>query len=381
MIISGEFIFSQKNLVKKIEYPYQNLELRNLKGERWESIPGFDGAYEVSNLGRIKSLPRWRGAGIGGRGYYTKELIRKQGLRKRYNHFIKEQTFTLCVSIKHEGKTISTSTARFVYQAFVQDFDLEDKTLLISYYDSNGLNLHHSNLFLTNRSNLSKRISQLNRSIPPTGKQAVNQYSIEGKFIACYKSITEASMLTGFHTTGIMACMLGNIYQHKGFRWEYAQKRSVKKKTNDIPDAIFNKNLWKILGRPCSQNKPIPVLNLSPNLIRGEIWKELKGSRGVYSISNFGRIKSVSHLSGGKISTWKKGVVKKLFSDSKKGRKLSCILASFSHEGKKFQIAVGRLVYYHFIKKFKLSDKNKIIQYKDGNCYNLHFKNLILSAR
>ncbi len=60
-----------------------------------------------------------------------------------------------------------------------------------------------------------------------------------------------------------------------------------------------------MLGKPASsETNPIPVLNLSPNLLSGEKWKEMEGFNGVYFISNFGRIKSVSRLSGGKISVW-----------------------------------------------------------------------------
>jgi hypothetical protein len=112
----------------KIEHPYQNLDLTNLKGERWEDVPGFEGKYEVSNFKRIKSVKRWKGSGKSGAGYYTKEIIRKQGERKAYNHFVKENTYTIGITFKHNGITTSTSTASFVYHAFVKPFDLEDKS-------------------------------------------------------------------------------------------------------------------------------------------------------------------------------------------------------------------------------------------------------------
>ena len=37
---------------------YKNLELNNLEGEEWRDIPGYEGSYMVSNLGRVKSLRR-----------------------------------------------------------------------------------------------------------------------------------------------------------------------------------------------------------------------------------------------------------------------------------------------------------------------------------
>lgn len=360
-------------------YPYQNTEVKNLKGERWKDVPGFSGEYEVSNFGRIKSLRRWRAAGPSGVGYYTKEIVRKQGERRGYNKFIKEKTFTISITLKHDGINTSTSTARYVYYAFVKPFDLGNKDILISYKDSNGRNLYYKNLFLTDRSNLAKRTSQLNRTQSPTDKMPVTQYTLAGKLVATYKSISEASSVTGFHLTGIMACMLHNIYQHKGYRWEYVKKTYTEKNTDNNNAPIFNEYLWAMLSKPkTSKTNPIPILNLSQKSLVGEKWKEIEDFGGIYFISNLGRIKSISRLSDGKISVWKKGVIKKLLTDNKKGEKPSCLLSSFSIEGKKFQIGVARLVYYHFVRKFDLSDKRIRIRYKDDCCHNLFFKNLIL---
>ncbi len=359
------------------KYPYQNTELKNLKGERWKDVPGFEGEYEVSNFGRIKSLKRWRGAGPKSQGYYTKEMIRRQGERKGYNKFVKETTYSIGITLKHGGINTSTSTARYIYYAFVKSFDLVDKNILITYKDSDGRNLHYKNLLLTDRSYLAKRTNQLNRTQPPTEREPVNQYTLEGKLIATYPSIADASKISGFHIAGIMASMLQNIYQHKNYKWEYA-KRPLSRR-NHMTTPVFNGYLWEMLGKPkTSKAYPIAVLNLSPDSMAGEKWKEIEGFGGVYLVSSFGRIKSISRLSAGKISVWKKGVIKKLLTDNKKREKTSCLLSSFSKQGKKFQIAVGRLVYYHFVKKFKLTDKKIKIRYEDVCCFNLNFKNLIL---
>lgn len=37
---------------------YKNLSLEDLQGEVWKDIPNYEGLYQVSNLGRVKSLPR-----------------------------------------------------------------------------------------------------------------------------------------------------------------------------------------------------------------------------------------------------------------------------------------------------------------------------------
>ena len=57
---------------------YKETELDDLEGETWVDAIGFDGIYEVSNLGRIKSLGRWVSNGKSER--WVKEKIRKQVL-------------------------------------------------------------------------------------------------------------------------------------------------------------------------------------------------------------------------------------------------------------------------------------------------------------
>lgn len=57
-----------------------NPQLEDLDGEIWIDALGFDGIYEVSNLGRIKSLGRW--VANGGSGRWVKEKIRRQAKSK-----------------------------------------------------------------------------------------------------------------------------------------------------------------------------------------------------------------------------------------------------------------------------------------------------------
>jgi len=69
--------------------------IENLHNEIWLPVTGYEGLYEVSNQGRIKSLVRWRNVGINNvEGYLEKEKIitphtdilgyKKVCLRKQY---------------------------------------------------------------------------------------------------------------------------------------------------------------------------------------------------------------------------------------------------------------------------------------------------------
>lgn len=45
--------------------------------EKWKPVNGYEGLYEISNIGRVKSLKKWRRTGINS-GYFQNEMILKQ---------------------------------------------------------------------------------------------------------------------------------------------------------------------------------------------------------------------------------------------------------------------------------------------------------------
>lgn len=62
---------------------YENLSLDNLPGEEWKTILGYEGRYEASNMGRIKSLPKAITLHHGST-YKTKEKILSQRISDDY---------------------------------------------------------------------------------------------------------------------------------------------------------------------------------------------------------------------------------------------------------------------------------------------------------
>ncbi len=39
-------------------YPFHNKSIKDIRNEEWKDIPGFEGVYQASSFGRIKSLDR-----------------------------------------------------------------------------------------------------------------------------------------------------------------------------------------------------------------------------------------------------------------------------------------------------------------------------------
>jgi len=368
-------------LKKATAWPYLNLSLIDLRGERWDDVPGFEGAYQVSSHGRIKSVRRWRAAGKKDGGYYTQEKIRRQGLQQRMNHIVGQLTYCLNVGLKRSGRAISRSVARYVYCVFVESFDIDNKDLIVSYKDGDGRNLRYSNLFLTDRSQQSKKSFRLQRSWTTfcEARLSVRQLSIEGKLLAVYASLKDAQDKTGSSLTAIAACIEGRIYQSNGFRWESPSKTPKQLVVKTRAADFFNQYLWEKLGCPkTSRVRPIAALNLAPEDMAGEKWKPVEGTDSAYLISNMGRIKGLPRFKSGEKTVWTKGKVNRLIPDGTKSRSTSCLLCQLSCKGKKYQQSVARLVYHHFVRKIDLNNKNIRIKYKNNKCYDLSWKNLKL---
>ena len=91
--------------MSKKEYPYQNLLLKDIKGEKWVDIPGFDGYYLLSNFGRVKRLKyemQYRNGAI-----YTKpEKIIKPVIAEQYDKFVGDCVYFLTIRIIFFRETI-----------------------------------------------------------------------------------------------------------------------------------------------------------------------------------------------------------------------------------------------------------------------------------
>jgi hypothetical protein len=112
---------------KKYLLPYQNLSLENIEEEIWKDIQGYDGYYQVSNFGRIKSLSRDVFCGMG--YYIKKEKILKQLLNN--NGYLKVSLY-----IENVGKQFLVH--RLVATAFVKNIFNSEKVIHIDYVKKNN---------------------------------------------------------------------------------------------------------------------------------------------------------------------------------------------------------------------------------------------------
>ena len=192
--------------------------------EQWRTAV-YDGEtyedFEVSNLGRIKSL-NYRRTGkaellklIEIKKGYLQVKLSKNGKKKRcYVHRLVAETFLPnpenkpCVNHKIEGK--KGKTLNMVIFNEDGTIDKERTTIEWATYEEN-------NNYGTRTERTSKRVLQL---------------SLSGDLIKEWESTRECER-NGFYSSNVSACCNGKLPHYKGFLWMYAE--DYKEKFGCIP--------------------------------------------------------------------------------------------------------------------------------------------------
>lgn len=219
-------------------YPYQNTSMVSIKGETWKDVRDFEGYYQVSSLGRVKSLDRvipharLKTQFIAGR-------ILTQQVKETPNLKTGEPSIALQVALSQDGTLYYRNVKRLVYAAFIRDIDYERDGKYVININGDGLDNRVGNLKLMTKSEKGKRAFQRDRADSTFLKTAdrstwnrpqhpfskpVCQYDMEGKLIACYKSVNEASIKTGCGHKEITLVARGVHRQTRGFGWKYEEK-------------------------------------------------------------------------------------------------------------------------------------------------------------
>ena len=164
--------------------------------EIWKPIKGFESFYEVSNLGRVKSLERTIPA-KSKTGTSCKRIVKEKILKTGkdghgYYHV------NLCVN----GKRRFAAIHRLVADAFLPK--VEGKNC-VNHIDSDFTNNNVENLeWCTSSENNIHGWKHGNRTA--THAKPISMYSLQGEHIKDFQSIAEAHQQTGICETGIRNC-------------------------------------------------------------------------------------------------------------------------------------------------------------------------------
>lgn len=171
--------------------------------EIWKDIENYEGLYQVSNLGRIKSFPR--------NGTIKQERILKQTI---------DNNGYLIVGLHKNNKAKKVCVHWLVANAFIPKKETDE---VINHIDGNKLNNTLNNLERCTQSHNVKESIRLGLQIPYNEKPVI-QYDLQGNFVKEWKSGSEAGRQLNISQSNISACCRGLRRQANGFVWKFKEE-------------------------------------------------------------------------------------------------------------------------------------------------------------
>ena len=194
--------------------------------EIWKDVKDYEGLYQVSNLGRVKSLERksWNGY----KWFIKKERILKpRPLKAGY----------LKVSLSKDGIVKDFLIHRLVAIAFIPnpnnlpEVNHKDENKGNNWYCNlewcdGKYNINYGTAIERSKNNKPNMSGENNPMYGKSGKYSPNskkivQLTLDNEFIRVWDSISEAVRELGFNSSTIAKCCRGIKHKHKGFKWMY----------------------------------------------------------------------------------------------------------------------------------------------------------------
>lgn len=191
--------------------------------EIWKDIQGYEDLYQISNYGKVRSLPR----------NTTKGKILKPG--KMTNGYLQ-------VVLYKDGKRFQKKVHRLVAEAFLPNPNNlpqinhkdENKEKNVIYLNDDGsVNEEASDLeWVTAKENINYGTGIERRAKANTnGKcsKKVFQLNLDGTLLKEWSSTREIQRELGFRQNNISQCCLGKIKTSNGFIWKYKKNEEDQK--------------------------------------------------------------------------------------------------------------------------------------------------------
>ncbi|WP_304612688.1 NUMOD4 domain-containing protein [Paramuribaculum intestinale] len=187
--------------------------------EEWRDIPGYDGLYQVSSLGRVKHLAVKATPGSG--RYAKTETIRKQNFMK--NGY-------LVVDLYKDNIRKTWLVHRLVALTFIPN---PDDLPYVNHIDSNRANCALSNLeWCTASQNIQHSYDANNRREKMNWKSGIENKrakailmldKVSRKVLRRFDCIRDAERELGILNNCIVRCLKGKSKTSGGYIWVYAK--------------------------------------------------------------------------------------------------------------------------------------------------------------
>ena len=187
--------------------------------EIWKPVVGYEGVYEISSFGRIRSLDRitsYISRTQEGKEYTTTHSHKGKLMKQHNNHF-GYKVIALCI----DGKYRTYMVHRLVAEAFIPN---PNNYPVVNHKDENKQNNCVENLeWCTQQYNINygsgniRRIDTRNQNKSYHYQREVGQYTLDGVLIKKYPSASD----TGYCRESIRDCCNGRQKTAYGYKWGY----------------------------------------------------------------------------------------------------------------------------------------------------------------
>ena len=171
--------------------------------EEWRDVVGYEGRYQVSSMGRVKSLERKDRL-----GRTVKERILKPGM---------DRGGYLLVVLCAGGKPKTLNVHRLVCEAFHEN---PENKPCVNHIDENKTNNAASNLEWSTYEENNNHGTH-NERVAKARSKPVGQYTRYGDLVKVWPSTQEAERQAGFNHGNISEVANGNRKTAHGFIWRY----------------------------------------------------------------------------------------------------------------------------------------------------------------
>lgn len=174
--------------------------------EVWKDIVGYEGLYQVSNLGTVKSLPRVRKT-YGKRTYQTKEMEMRAPLSTSGH---------LKVCLTKNGKQRCYYVHRLVATAFLEN---KERYRVVNHINGNKLDNRVENLEFCTQSHNVKEAYRM--GLEQKAGKKIEQCTKDMERIKLWDSASEAQRSLAISASNIIHCCRGKGKTAGGFVWRY----------------------------------------------------------------------------------------------------------------------------------------------------------------
>lgn len=181
------------------------------RNEVWRDIDGYAGLYQVSSLGRVRSLPRLKVGRMGSKYYYGGKML-TPSMGDKY----------LVVLLYDRGRRIMRHVHRLVAETFIPN---DDHSLVVNHINEIKTDNRVCNLeWVTQKENINHGTRNLRAANSSRNRadcsKPVMQFTKTGEFVALYPSISEAARQMNCSVCAILNCIAGRSQSARRYVWK-----------------------------------------------------------------------------------------------------------------------------------------------------------------